>query len=237
MFPGGVMAARTNRIKPSFQRQSPLPTSSSTGLFQKTSSALHERPSSAASNDDQRHNPKIPKLVYRLNASTKWWVTIANTLGIWTRVHSYKGPFIVVGAILSVYLTEALKQIIRHDRPDGAPFTDPGMPSSHALVSTFMAAAWTRMVYTTPISVASIWVAAGSVALLRVICGYHSWDQIMVGSALGSTLGYAWAKCGAALYPLHPQIMLRTSWCFYAAGSAFFVAKNMKDWVTHEKHL
>ena len=179
---------------------------------------------------------KLPTFVYRLNASTKWLVAVANTLGIWTRVHCYEGPFVVVGAILAVYFTEVLKEILNHDRPVGAPFADPGMPSSHSLVSFFMAAAWTTLVLqSSPIASGLVWASASSIAFLRVICGYHSYPQIGVGALLGSSMGLAWAKLGTSL-STH-ALVFRVSWCFYIMGSGLFIVKNMREWLHKEKHL
>ncbi|KAL3913007.1 MAG: hypothetical protein SGILL_006663, partial [Bacillariaceae sp.] len=159
---------------------------------------------------------------------------------IWTRFPKYEGPFLIVGSIASVYLTDVLKQIINHERPDGAPLAEPGMPSSHALVSFFLAAAWmTSVLFKSSNNVVlAFLVGAGAtiVAWLRVACGYHSWDQIGVGAVLGSITGFAWANLGARLYQLHPTPTLYASWSMYALGSALFIAKTMRSWVTHLKH-
>ncbi|CAB9509916.1 PAP2 superfamily [Seminavis robusta] len=179
----------------------------------------------------------IPAWTYRLNASTKWLVTLAAVLGIWTRVPHYQGPFIVVGSIASVYFTVVLKQIINHDRPTGSLLTDPGMPSSHSLVTFFMAAAWVSKSILSLQGSIAVLMGASMVALLRVICGYHSWGQIGVGAVLGSSMGVAWAKLGVALYNSFPVITVRASWAFYIMGSAFYIVKDMRDWLTKDKHI
>jgi hypothetical protein len=203
---------------------------SSTRLVQESSSQSH------LVNGGSQSRP--PKFLYKLNASTKWLVTIANTLGIWMRFPHYEGPFVVIGAIAATYLTQVLKRWINHDRPAGAPFTDPGMPSSHSLVSFFLAAAWGSMVCErSTVALALIWAGASIVALLRVVCVYHSWDQIIVGAALGSSMGYGWSRLGKALYPVHPQIMLRLFWGLYVSGSVLFILTEMKDWLHKDKHL
>ena len=112
-----------------------------------------------------------PAVLFKCNASTKWVVTFLNSLALWTRPHRYEGPFIVFGSIAAVYLTNYLKRMINQGRPDGAPFTDPGMPSSHALLSFFIATSWdsTGLLYVASPSPlrASIWLGAAAVAWLR----------------------------------------------------------------------
>jgi len=200
--------------------------------------------------EDPHRKKKVPTILLRLNAATKWWVTVACTSRIWLRTSDYQGPFVVVGAIASVYLADILKQIINHDRPAGAPFADPGMPSSHSLVSFFLAAGWTAaslvdvaMVrpnlssWSTVLGTGLAWMGAAVVALLRVVCGYHSWDQIGVGALLGISLGWLWAALGSAIYQLSPIFTFRVSWACYLFGSVFFMTKNMRHWVHREKHL
>eukprot|EP00977_Amphora_coffeiformis_P027481 scaffold34615_cov180-Amphora_coffeaeformis.AAC.3 len=200
--------------------------------------------------DERLPKKQAPTVLLRLNAATKWGVTVACTSRIWFQTADYQGPFVVVGAIASVYIADILKQIINHDRPAGAPFTDPGMPSSHSLVTFFLAASWTAtsladvvMVQPTMASWGTLlgtglaWIGAAIVALLRVVCGYHSWDQIAVGALLGIFMGWLWAALGRAVYQLAPAITFRASWASYLLASAFFIAKNMRHWVHKEKHL
>lgn len=213
--------------------------SAATTLFQESSAAI--------ANDKDGNSarpPNVPKVMFTLNAATKWLVTLANTVGIWTTSFyprlDYKAPFIIVGAIAaSSYLTPALKTLINQSRPSGAPFTDPGMPSSHSLVSFFLAAAWTSLVFTIGTAPLLIWAGAASVALLRVICGYHSWDQIGVGAILGASMGFGWARLGASvLYPGNPQLMVKLSWGLYLAGSVLYICKDMKEWTQKgSRHL
>ena len=181
----------------------------------------------------------VPKFVYKLNASTKWLITLACTIGVWARVHRYEGPFVIIGSIMSVYFTEVLKRIVNQSRPDGAPFADPGMPSSHSLVSFFLAVAWSTLAFpSSPVVSGSLLICAGFVALLRVICGYHSWAQIAVGSILGCSMGFSWAKLGSSVATHgHPTAVFRASWIVYLVGSVFYAFKTMRPWLYEEKHL
>lgn len=112
----------------------------------------------------------ITTAVRRLNSSTKWLVTIAQTGAVWSR-RDFVSPFLVLGAILSAFATGTLKELINESRPSGAPFADPGMPSSHALVSTFAAVGWALHLRSTVAS-ALLLSAAVSVSVLRVSGGH-----------------------------------------------------------------
>ena len=117
----------------------------------------------------------ITTAVRRLNSSTKWLVTIAQTGAVWSR-RDFVSPFLVLGAILSAFATGTLKELINESRPAGAPFADPGMPSSHALVSTFAAVGWALHLRSTLAS-ALLLSGAVSVSVLRV-SGSHTLDRI-----------------------------------------------------------
>jgi hypothetical protein len=183
---------------------------------------------------------QIPPFVYKMNASTKWLVTFANSLALWARPSNFEGPFIVLGSILAVYFTVVLKKWINQGRPDGAPFTDPGMPSSHSLVTFFSVASWVAVL---PASMKSLelslllWASASTVALLRVICGYHSYAQIGVGATLGSFLGWAWITGGTAMHAVNPRLTFMASWITYLVGAAIYISRDIRHWVGKEKHL
>ena len=124
------------------------------------------RGSEAAGSDSDA----VPAAVQKLNSSTKWLVTIAQTGAVWSR-RDFVSPFLVLGAIISAFTTGTLKELINESRPDGAPFTDPGMPSSHALVSSFAAVGWALHLRSTVAS-ALLLAAALLVSVLRVRSRY-----------------------------------------------------------------
>mmetsp|Transcript_9087 Transcript_9087/g.16956 ORF Transcript_9087/g.16956 Transcript_9087/m.16956 type:complete len:278 (+) Transcript_9087:118-951(+) len=183
-------------------------------------------------------NVQVPALVYALNSSTKWIVTLAHTLAVWCRPWAYTGPYIVVGSIIAVYLTEILKKLINQSRPSGSPMMDPGMPSSHSLVSFFAAVAWTSVLD------ADTWVfgrmvliaSAAMIAALRVLCGYHSLAQVVVGAGIGSILGRGWVSMGKTLHVGSPRLVLALAWGCYLGGSAVFIHKNMRHWAGRDSH-
>jgi hypothetical protein len=196
---------------------------------------------------------KIPAIIYKLNSSTKWIVTMATMVAVWSRPQNLFGPFITVGSIAAVYFTAVLKNIIQQDRPEGAPFGDPGMPSSHSLVSFFLAVAWNSHLVSASASAATAAAAAADsifngiilvaaamvVATLRVVCGYHTIPQIAVGAVLGSGLGYGWFALGKIIYPAsNPKLAFALVWSVYLGLSAIYIQRDIRKWVTTEhKHL
>ena len=185
----------------------------------------------------------VPPIVRKLNASTKWLVTLAHTYAVWSRPSRFHGPYIVVGSIAAVYLTDVLKGVINQGRPKGAPFADPGMPSSHALVSFFSAAAWMSVVAPTAaagtfsVGQALLLASASLIAVLRVACGFHSVAQIVVGGLLGSFLGRLWIVIGQVLYSGNSRLTFGLAWTAYLSGSAFFIVNSMSKWTTRDKDL
>lgn len=124
-------------------------------------------------------------VVGRLNSSTKWLVTIAQTGAVWWR-RDFVAPFLVLGAILSAFGTGMLKELINESRPAGAPFADPGMPSSHALVSTFAAVGW-ALHFQSTLASALLLSSAALVSVLRVSCGPHPRPQRLQLLTRGAT--------------------------------------------------
>jgi len=182
---------------------------------------------------------RVPAVVHALNSSTKWLVALAHTIAVWSRPRAFVGPYVVVGSIGAVYLTEALKKLFDQRRPDGAPIADPGMPSSHALVTFFAAVSWASVVDPSVLggTIRVLLVgAAATVAVLRVVCGYHSVAQIAVGAGLGSVLGWGWMLLGEAVRSTNPRLAYGSAFGAYIAGSAYFIAKNMRHWAARDAH-
>ena len=186
---------------------------------------------------------QVPQVFYKLNSSTKWLVTIGNSVGVWCRPHSFQGPYIIAGAIASVYFTDVLKKLINQGRPDGSVLADPGMPSSHSLVSFFAATGWIWAISASElvgnealIGKIGLVIAASTVAILRVVCGYHTWAQIGVGAIVGAVLGRLWVTLGAALHLQNPRVLYVVSWATYLTGSALFIHTNIRKWHREHKH-
>lgn len=166
--------------------------------------------------------PIFCQLIFRLDGSTKWLVTFGQTAAVLLR-HDIVSPFIIVGAIAAGVFTSVLKKILNQKRPSGAPFTDPGMPSSHALVSTFLGAAWSTYLHSAMVTLPLV-AAAVSISVLRVVCGHHTWAQIGVGGVIGGLLGYLWMLLGAALVLPNGGPATRAAvYVVYLSGSVLFV--------------
>jgi len=180
---------------------------------------------------------KPPRAVFLANSASKWLVVLANIVAVWSR-RDFIAPFIVVGSILASFGTDVLKKAINQDRPAGAPFTDPGMPSSHALVSTFLAVGWAAAAASTA-SRAALLSAALLISVLRVACGYHTYAQIAVGGLVGGLTASGWMVLGSAI--VAQQGAQRTAfvaaWAAYLGGSALFIAQKMVEWTGKDRDL
>lgn len=177
---------------------------------------------------------RVPKVFFLLNSATKWLVSIAATAGVLWNPKTFRGPYIVVGSIGATVLASKLKRLINQGRPEGAPFTDPGMPSSHALVSFFIASAWIQH-----LADGGQWAmtAALGVSALRVICGYHTAPQIAVGGLLGTLLGYSWSNLGVILDVRYTHATFVISWAAYVLSSALYIRREVVRWCNDEKYL
>jgi len=116
-----------------------------------------------------------------------------------------------IGAISNGILSKVLKKIINQTRPaelETADLrlkpSDGGMPSSHAMslgfISTFTALQlpWTR-----------VWLVLYVVLSLvyRVQVNLHTWQQIAVGSIVGSCNGYAWFRLCTGDNPWNVRVL------------------------------
>jgi membrane-associated phospholipid phosphatase len=182
----------------------------------------------AASNDDG----PLRSALDTANGLTKWLVVAAQTTAVVTR-RDFASPYIVVGSIGASFGAHALKRLINQQRPDGAPFIDPGMPSSHALVATFAASAWAVHLQRAGASVALL-ASAAVVSGLRVVTGCHTWAQVIVGIAVGAAGALAWMGLGVASGLTPPgaasTAALAIMYSVYLGGSALFVVRKMDKW-------
>ena len=138
--------------------------------------------------------------------------------------------FTVVGIFFNEVLAQTLKHIVKEPRPASCAAVDfcttYGMPSSHAQLSTFAATLATlhltrrrrsarvgrgsgssgegrRGRVVDPLTatlVWSSWPVALATGISRVYLGYHSTEQVIVGSVVGVAFGAVWheACCGWA---------------------------------------
>lgn len=177
-----------------------------------------------------------PTAMFAANSASKWLVVAGNTVAVWSR-RDFISPYIVVGSIVATFGTDALKRTINQQRPAGSPFTDPGMPSSHALVSSFLAVGWCTVASSAPTRFALLAIAL-AISLLRVFCGYHTYAQIAVGALIGGLSAGAWMALSAVIIALaEPRAAKLAVWAAYLAGSALFIAQKMASWTGKHRAL
>jgi PAP2 superfamily len=117
-----------------------------------------------------------------------------------------------IGAISNGVLSKVLKKLINQTRPPELEQvkdiqlkpSDKGMPSSHAMslgfISTFIACnvSWTQL----PLAVYAI------VSLIyRIQVKLHTWQQVVVGSIVGSANGFLWYRLCTGENPWQINIM------------------------------
>uniref|UniRef100_A0A7S1BXR2 Phosphatidic acid phosphatase type 2/haloperoxidase domain-containing protein n=1 Tax=Corethron hystrix TaxID=216773 RepID=A0A7S1BXR2_9STRA len=100
------------------------------------------------------------------------------------------------GSVLNSLSSKVLKRILSQSRPDGSALGDPGMPSSHATSLGFIASYALADGYLGTSAAAAPLAAAyvGACLLHRVQTRLHTWEQVLVGAALGCANAVAWFR-------------------------------------------
>eukprot|EP00746_Dinoflagellata_sp_MGD_P068350 gnl/MRDRNA2_/MRDRNA2_281468_c0_seq1.p1 gnl/MRDRNA2_/MRDRNA2_281468_c0~~gnl/MRDRNA2_/MRDRNA2_281468_c0_seq1.p1 ORF type:complete len:185 (+),score=30.58 gnl/MRDRNA2_/MRDRNA2_281468_c0_seq1:103-657(+) len=157
-----------------------------------------------------------------VNKTTKWVVAGAVVVAVaWGDLIA---PYSVIGGIVISFVTKAIKRAVGGERPKDAPKEDGGMPSSHALLSAFFAAAFQDEV--------SAWIgfsflgAACIIAWLRVAAGYHTVPQVIVGLMAGFASGRIWACFGSIVLPM----IKKSAWGHTSVYGVFFIASLVFAW-------
>ncbi|CAE7369632.1 LPPE2 [Symbiodinium sp. CCMP2592] len=176
---------------------------------------------------------RVPASVRKLDASSKWLVTAGQTAAVVIR-HDILSPYIVLGGIAASLFTAKIKRIVNQRRPPGSPLTDPGMPSSHALVATFMSVAWATQVQSGRTS-ALLLASAILISVLRVICGHHTWAQVGVGATAGTLLSLAWMLLGQDIIRSPTSLETKVVYALYIIFSALFLAKQFRKGRSRKK--
>lgn len=106
--------------------------------------------------------------------------------------------WLLVGIVFSAGVNVVLKHTLRHPRPASSLRSGYGMPSHHTQFMAF-AVAYTsaHLVSHTrsrqlPAILALLLASVAAVAHGRVLHGYHTTGQVVVGAIVGSVLGVAW---------------------------------------------
>ncbi|GMH44919.1 hypothetical protein BSKO_12876 [Bryopsis sp. KO-2023] len=139
-----------------------------------------------------------------INDSTKYVVSAMVTVALLLR-RDVQAAWWVDGSIASSIACKITKEFINETRPDGAKKSDPGMPSSHAnslgYLSMYVALDFLCLNQS---NLGFVWAAVivfGAVFLtwLRVLLGFHTTPQVLVGFLLGGCFAGFWWRVGQDL--------------------------------------
>ena len=177
-----------------------------------------------------------------INESTKWVVSgmaFAILLGRRDEITAW----CIIGGVISAIICRFLKFAINASRPAAARKKDPGMPSSHACTLGFLSMYPFLMVLESAKSSAdplimvtlAVTVPLGGLFLtsLRVLLGYHTIPQVIVGWCLGSSIAFIWLHFGLQIalpllmsHAVGRYLLL----CLTCAFVALFAVKNVMRW-------
>lgn len=143
------------------------------------------------------------------------------------------------GSILASLAGKLLKRLLAHARPDGARKADPGMPSSHAVslgyLASYAAACCSGLPERAALQLAGLLLTA-----LRVVLGFHTVPQVVVGYALGGSSALVLhALAESVLLPAldtYPALLLSLYWATAASVLAFALVSS-KSWVADARAL
>jgi membrane-associated phospholipid phosphatase len=185
--------------------------------FRRTKSPIGSRSHNKASPSDQETSlapeavststslPKTDRSFAEMTISTLGSTTSAVVSVVFFAVLAWKRDAFMVsfflGSIGNGVLSKVLKKLVNQSRPEALQSakmklkpSDGGMPSSHAMSLGFIATFTTISL----LSVASVWslgllwmYVAVSLAY-RVQVNLHTWQQVVVGLATGSSNGWMW---------------------------------------------
>lgn len=193
-----------------------------------------------------RTRPASGRALIVVNDITKWAVSIAAFATLLLR-RDLLSCWCIFGAVTSSFANRALKTIINESRPPEAQKPDPGMPSAHAnslaFLSTFCALAaakalpvgevvWVLLVFGVP-SLAIF------LAWLRVVLGFHTIPQVIVGWLVGSGVAASWWIWGhRSVLPFietnDPTLAAQMYMLTFLAVTAFSML-NVRRWLKEKK--
>lgn len=177
----------------------------------------------------------LPALIqYRVNKLTKWVVSATVFASLVARRFDSLTQWYIIGGVVTAIVCRAAKFAINASRPDTSYRKDPGMPSSHASTLGFLSVFPHLMM-------SSSWawllpVGGAFLAYLRVTQGYHTYPQVIVGWALGSTMAVAWRSAGRVVLPTLTETSVGrlglAGACLFFMG--LFTVKNVLRWRTQD---
>eukprot|EP00913_Durusdinium_trenchii_P031781 g29765.t1 len=90
-----------------------------------------------------------------------------------------------------------------------------------------MAVAWALQLQSKLASI-SLLCASALVSVLRVVCGHHTWAQVVVGAVMGSAMAVAWMLLGTEMIRRPSHLATLVVYTLYLCGSVVFLAKGIK---------
>ena len=174
-----------------------------------------------------------PAVLVLLNESTKFVVSgAAFCVLLWHRNAAVSVA--LFGSILASLAGKLLKRLLAHARPVGARKADPGMPSSHAVslgyLSCYAALSCSGVAERLTLQTLGVLLTT-----LRVVLGYHTVPQVVVGYALGSGSAAAVHTLAAVLLLPALNAAPQTLAVLYGATAMAvlaFAAVSSKSWAT-----
>jgi len=126
------------------------------------------------------------------------YATLGTAASVLIIRHDVPTVVFLFGAILNAAFGKTLKRLLNQNRPDDSARSDPGMPSSHAMSLCFLSThiamdLWTSS-YNGPAKALALTGFAATTSASRVIVGYHSWLQVLVGAGFGTVDAVFWHK-------------------------------------------
>jgi dolichyldiphosphatase len=179
-----------------------------------------------------------------VNEATKFVVSFA-ALCVLLHFRNAAAAAALFGSILTSLAGKLLKRLLAHARPAGARKADPGMPSSHAVSLGYLATYAASALFASSTSRHLLWPAALqalglALTALRVVLGYHTVPQVVVGYALGGCAAVAlhWLTAAFLLPVLHASPhTLNVLYCLTGAAIAVFALAAARSWAEDVKHL
>lgn len=181
----------------------------------------------------------LMRMLWYINESTKWVVSsLVFGILLWKRDETT--AWCIIGGVITAIACRTLKFLINASRPSSSVKSDPGMPSSHASTLAFLSVFPSLVVLQARHGLSSFLLAwslpMGAIFLtsLRVILGYHTVPQVVVGWMLGATIAYTWLRFGIDLalpylmsFMMGKMLLTVTTLAFMA----LFAVKNVLRWM------
>jgi dolichyldiphosphatase len=194
----------------------------------------HQSMSSDDHTSKIKHEP-LRRALSLINESTKWIVSSIAALFLISK-HDSSVMWALLGSIVSSFLNKALKKAINQARPANARKADPGMPSSHANSLAFLGT-YSSLALAQYHSIgAALALLFTSIFLtwLRVVLGYHTYPQVVVGFGLGSATAVGWRIFGSKIAlpfldvePAYGKALQITTYAF----GLLFAVRSLLPWL------